>query len=206
MRKLTRTLAGLLILTALGATSGGAAAASLSFSPAGNVTATSLGKVTYESNVFGLGLECRWELTGTLRTGAITKVEGAQIGTFTRLAITECTSFSFSTGLTTSAAIRYASIAGTLPEAITATLVRIEGIAFLVEVPAVNSRCLYIATIGASTPTTRIGAGTYTTGLLTVLSGDQSYTRITSLNSNACPESPTLFGTFRMTTQTITRT
>jgi hypothetical protein len=202
--KLTVALAAALTVLAIGATAGSASAASLAISPAGAITATSLGKVTYESNVFGLGPECRWELIGTLSSGPITKVEGAQIGTFTRLAITECTGSSFSTGLMTSAAIRYASIAGTLPEAITATLVRIEGIAFLMEVPSVNLKCLYIATIGASTPTTRIGAGKYTTGLLSFLTGDQRYTR-TALNGNACPESPTLFGTFRMTTQTLTR-
>jgi hypothetical protein len=202
-------IVAVLALAAISFAATSASAASLQMRPGGAITATSLGKMTFESNIFGLGPECRVEMIGTLLTTVVTKVEGAKLGEITRVVVTECTGGTATATLVTTAApatIQYASITGTLPEGVTAALIRIAGIGFLIEVPAVNSRCLYIATIGASTPTTRIGAGTYTTGLFTVLSGDQRYTRITSLNANACPTAPTLFGTFRFPVQTITRT
>jgi hypothetical protein len=201
-------IVAVLALAAISFAATSASAASLQIRPGGAITATSLGRITFESNIFGLGPECRVEMIGRLLTTVVTKVEGAKLGEITSIVVTECTGGTATTLVTTTApaTIQYASITGTLPEGVTAALIRIANVRFLIEVATVNTKCLYAATIGASTPTTRIGAGTYTTGLFTLLSGDQRYTSITSLNANACPTAPTLFGTVRFPVQTITRT
>jgi hypothetical protein len=197
-------LVAVLALAAISFAATSASAASLQIRPGGVITATSLGKITFESNVFGLGPECRVEMIGTLLTTVVTKVEGAKLGEITRVAMTECTGGSASP-LTAFFAIKHKFISGTLPEAVIKIALSLEGFAFLVEIPALNIRCLYVVTLGAVLALTHIGGGSYTTGLLELVN-EQTYTRITSLNASACPTTPTLFGTFRSPIQTITRT
>jgi hypothetical protein len=202
-------LTALLALVALTAVASSATAASISIRPGGAITATSNGKMTFESNVFGLGPECRVELIGSLNTGPINKVAGASLGSISSARVTECTGGAASALFRspTTWGLTYNSIAGTLPEAVTSALLFVNSAQFLVEIPG-GANCLYVGRVGSSLALTRIRAAEYSTGNLEVLETGQVYSTITRLAGGFfnCPTAPTLFGSFRVTAQTVTRT
>ncbi len=161
----------------------------------------SLGRIVWEPNLFGFGtVECRLSLEGTLHNGLLDKISGTLVGYITRVGFESCTGGTISAlGTFLPWHIRYASIAGTLPSAVTSLLAVLVGEFFLESAAAT---CLYgEAAVGASLPTTKIGdttdSATYTLGLETLLTGDQKYPRIIrTRGAFNCPLAPTLRGSF----------
>lgn len=201
-------LVAAIALVAFAAVASSATAATISASPAGAITSTSLGKMTFESNVFGIGPQCRVELIGSLNAGPIEKTAGREIGRITSARVTECIEGSASALVEANRPfiLTYNSIAGTLPEAVTSALIYVTKAAFLISTSAAS--CLYAeGRVGASLGVTHTTGATYTTNLLTILA-DQTYPgeRITKLSGLfACPTAPTLEGTMSLTRQTLTR-
>jgi hypothetical protein len=206
---LRRLLLAAVTVAAFAAAAGSATAASLSIAPGGAITATSVGKITMETNIFGTGPECRFVLIGSLNRGPTAKVSGATLGSISSGNVTECSGgtgrLRFSSPTTWS--LTYNGITGTLPEAVAALLVHIDGFQLLIEVPG-GFNCEWRATLGTSLALVRIAGAEYRTANLELLEEDQRITSVTRLAGSFfnCPTGPTFFGSFTLTTQTITRT
>lgn len=174
-----------------------ATADSLSVSPGGTITSTSLGRLTIAGGL--VSPECAVELRGSLSTGRIAKVAGVLIGAITAVAINNCTAGTSAVVLSLPWRIRYVSIAGTLPSAVVSIrhLITI----FLQVTVSGISTCLSTGAITGTTAVRNIGGSTYTTGL--VVSDE---TPIPTSGGVLCPTTSTLRGTFGLTpTQTIAR-
>ncbi len=194
-------LASLIAVIALASFVSSAVAARISTSGS-RIVLRSLGKMTFEPNIFGFGmLECRLSLEGTLHNGLLEKVSGILLGYITRASFESCSGGVFAT-LTENLPwhIRYAAIAGTLPSAVTSLLVMLVGFEFQFESAAAT--CLYgNAAIGGSLPTTKVSETTsgvtYTLGLETLLTSDQRYPTVNRIRGPFnCPMAPTLRGSF----------
>ncbi len=168
----------------------------------------SLGRLTFEPNIFMFGtVECRVSLEGTMHNGLIEKVSGTLIGYITRVGVEACNG-GVAVALTVNLPwhIRYASIAGTLPSAVTSVLLVLVGGEYQIESSAAT--CLYGNTaIGGSQPTTKVGettdSTTYTVGLQTILTTDQKYPIINRIRGPFnCPTAPTLKGSFAVENST----
>jgi len=211
----------LVVFSALAAT---ATAASVSLSPAGGITATSLGLLTFSAS--GAEARCTVTLRGELNRGLIGKVAGNEIGRITAAEIVTC---SQNSGRVQTESlpwrINYQTILGTLPNAVTGVLFVLtnngptetrrsatSGIGFIVEVFGVQ--CLYRGPVGSLLAVTlreaeegrgRGPAARYTTGLITT--GSPASLSETPLFSGGflCPSRGALVGRFSLTTQTLTR-
>lgn len=201
MRMVKALLAVAMAFTALVALSGSAAAQSGSINPGGNITSASLGKLTFDGGI--AQIQCNVEMRGALRTGVIPKLAGTNIGQVTGVTISNCTGGSvIRVDLDLPWQLTYSSISGTLPNAVTGLLFYVNNASFLLSISLLGTNnCLYRGRIGASIAA--IGSNPYTSGLISVLSGDQNMS-VTTLNG-ICPNG-TLRGSFNLTPrQTITR-
>lgn len=117
-----------------------ATAAWLQFSPGGNITATSLGAITFETDAL-IDVACNIEMTGRLETVEIEKLFGSEFGTISNVVVTNCTSGARVRILNLPWTLHYDEITGELPLA--------TGLAFYLltaqfEVTVSGVSCLYV--------------------------------------------------------------
>ncbi|HEX4806892.1 MAG TPA: hypothetical protein VFU94_13420 [Conexibacter sp.] len=174
-------------------------AASLSFRPAGSITATSLGKLTFAMG--SLTIECNYTLTGRLATGPIAKTAGASVGEITEVTWAGCTGGEIETVLNLPWTVVYSSIDGTLPEAVSAVRLAIDGWSWELSTFGGFAGCLWSGNPEFSLALTRLAGAEYRSGLMRSL---ESALRLVS--GFGCPSEGRYLGSFSLTSQTVTRT
>jgi len=180
-----------LALVALGAiTAGTASAATLNASPAGAISAPSLGQVTFTGGA--INIRCNLTLTGTLARSAAATA-GTSIGGVSRVEVASC------------AGGTVRSI-NNLPYNLTFNRLTATGLEFTVNSAnftlSVNIFGIIVdCTYGGNVPALVAITGGVT-GLITILTNSLPKTA----GGGSCPASGSMSGTFGLTTQTITLT
>ncbi len=188
-----------LALVALAAAATSATAASLQARPGGAITATSLGKLTFEAGE--INIECNLTMRGNLLTTAISKTSGTKMGEITEVRWANCVGGEVAAVLGLPWTVAYSSISGTLPEGVTAINFSINGSSFRLSTFGGFANCLYTGNSNASQAVTRISGAEYRSGLV------RSLENALSLREGfACPREGKMIGSFTQTTQTIVRT
>lgn len=188
----------LALVAVLGAafTSSAANAASITASPAGAVTATSLGRVALAGTggFIDITLNCNVTLNGSLNS-SINNASGAQIGSITAGSATNCDNGT--ADVLASSSNAWALTLNGTPNLTTLTAgLTVRNAQFSVTV--LGNDCLYAGDVPASLGYT--GSGPYTTGLITIL----SHSLPLSSGGFLCPTSGELSGSFSFTRQTLT--
>lgn len=209
---ITRTrwlLVGALAAAAFVASVSSATASSFTVSPGGNITAASQGLVTFSSAV--LNTFCRVTLSGQLDRGPIAKQRLNQFGTITS-GTTLCNNVDASTPVIATLLqlpwrLRYDTILGSLPDAVTGFLFWVNPAVFNLNVQGVANCTIVVNLQGALGVLTRVaGAARYATNLLRILTKRPD---IITQNSGLCPSTGLtngLVGDFSLTPrQTLTR-
>jgi hypothetical protein len=196
MSLLKRTLGtGVVVAVALAAFATSAAAFRLTIEEGGTITSASLGDVVFSAGIVG---RCPMTLKGSFITTGITIAAGARIGSITEVRIDNpsCTGGSMRGVLVSSASpwsITISSVPAGMPNSVTALEVRINTIGIQWAVLGGFVNCLYSGSIPLNVALNRTGtAGTYTTGLLSVLTNTQAL----SSGGFGCPAGGEYSGTF----------
>jgi hypothetical protein len=188
------------------AAAGTAAAASFSTSPAGSITAASLGRLSF-TVLGGLAtVRCSVTLRGSLHRERIAKVEGTLIGFITAVTVAHPCEGGEANVLAATLPwhIVFRTITGTLPENVTGIVHLLIGIGFLLE--AAGANCLYGGNVEGRDAVTRTVAGTYSTGLVTSNANSIPLSEEALNLGFACPASGRFVGTFGLVPlQTIIR-
>jgi hypothetical protein len=163
--------------------------------PAGEVTATTLGALTFSGG--GVTVRCNVTLRGSLDDGRLDAIVGTPIGAMTGASIAGCTSGAITAVLGLPWSIGYQGFTGTLP-LVTGFRLSLDRVALLFNV--LGFECLYSGTLGGLLGVT--GSGPYSTGLLTIEAG-RTLARVAG--SELCPTSGTVTATFSLTPQQTVR-
>jgi hypothetical protein len=196
-------LAAALAALALAAGAGSALAELYAISPAGSITDSSLGSITFRSPL--VSVTCALTLAGSLeRVGA---ANGMQIGSITSVRGTETCRGATVTADATPWLIVAGAAQGTLPNGLTGSWVELvnAGILFDITFLGVHVKCVYFGVVPSLTPLS--GTNPYRTGLVTIQSGSVSLELDRSLDtSGMCPTASevSMSGTMSATTQTLT--
>jgi hypothetical protein len=191
MRTLSRaSLSTVLALALVTLANAGAGAATLTASPGGLILASSLTRIEVA------GVSCNVGLRGTIRSEAISKVNGETVGRITE-AIIPCEGTASARPLNLPWEIKFNSILGSLPSNITGVLMIIQNVQIVSE--GLFLACLYQGDVPVLLGLT--GNNPYNTGLLTPLTN--SLPRVSG--GFLCPSTISLTGEYRFTPQVITR-
>jgi hypothetical protein len=192
-------LTSALALVGLAMTSPVALAATASISPAGSITMTSSGRMSFAGSSI-VRPECVFTATGSLNAGPITKTVGNSFGTLTNVQLTNCTGVDSVTALGLPWQIRYLGFEGVLPNGVTAFRLGIDATQLQFYGLPLARDCLYggLAPLRMSV----FGANPYTNG---VLNGTGSTSPLGRRAGGAlCPGSLWLNGTLTtLISQTI---
>jgi hypothetical protein len=177
-------------------TSTAANAASISASPAGGVTATSLGRVALAGTggFIDITLNCNVTLSGSLNS-SINNANGATVGSITAGSASNCDNGT--ADVLASSTNSWALTLNGTPNLTTLTAGLIVNNAQF-SVTVLGNVCLYAGNVPASLGYS--GTGPYTTGLITI----QRHSLPLSSGGFLCPDSGELTGTFGFTRQTLT--
>lgn len=197
LRRSKWLLIAALALVALTAASSGASAASFRISPGGAISSPSVGKLSFTGS--GLTIACNVTLNGTLSNALLLKVAGTVFGAVTAVRIANCEGGNVSGVLNLNWPLKYNSILGTLPEAVTGILFDIERASFNLSTFFELVNCLYEGTAGALLSVS--GRNPYTTGGIRAL----ETVRLPLHEGEGCPATGSMRGSFTITAQTITR-
>jgi hypothetical protein len=193
-------LACAVALVALVAATASASALTVRVSPAGAITATSSGRVTFAGSSI-IRPECNLTIRGTIFAGPIEKVAGNSIGQVTAVQITNCSGLDSVTVLGLPWLIVYLASEGTLPNAVTAVRLGIQTAQFEMRGLPLAGDCLYggLALVRLLVS----GSNPYTTGALPSLGSAAPLSK--RGGGFLCPGSGWLDGNFTLSpTQTIT--
>lgn len=194
------TLACAVALVALVAATASASALSVSVSPAGAITATSSGRVTFAGSSI-IRPECNLVIRGTISAGPIVKTVGVSIGQVTAVQITNCSGLDSVTVLGLPWQIVYLGEVGTLPNAITSVRLGIATAQFEMRGLPLAGNCLYGGLALVQLNVT--GTNPYTSGALPSLGSAAPLSK--RGGGILCPGSGWLDGNFTLSpTQTIT--
>lgn len=190
-------LCGALMLAALLTNAGAASAFTAQISPAGAITAASLGLTTF--NFFGSEFACSYTLRGELNR-SVTLTSSASAGTITSARAANCSNSTALTFLNLPYAIVYQEAAGGAPDNLTGFTLAVQGYSFLIPVFGGFINCLYRGTVPWPIELTDTGTNTYTTALFELL-GEPPLRRSSGAG---CQSEVELIGPFSLTTQTVT--
>jgi hypothetical protein len=189
-------------LVALLAMGGVAAAANATISPAGEIGAVNLGKLSFTGG--GITVRCNLTIQSTLARGPIELARGRTFGRTFEVKIAECEGGQVSAPLLNLPwTLTIESILGTIPSAITGLLFTLQRASFNLSVFGGFVNCLYEGPQGALLAMTAV-AGTrepwrYQNGLITMLA-----TRLPLIRGGfGCPSEGTMSGTIFPTGETI---
>jgi hypothetical protein len=190
-RKLFITAA--LALAAFMAASGTASAFTATVAPAGAITSVSRGLVTFSSGT--TTITCRVTLRGSLNA-TVTLTAGQSLGRVSAVEIAECSSGATVTVLSLPYNLNYQSVAGTLPNAVTAINFRVDAAAFNLSLFGRFINCLYSGNQPARLAVR--GTNPYETGDITTTAASLPLVR-----GAGCPSEGEMRGVFSLTAQRI---
>jgi hypothetical protein len=207
VRKLKHLMIMALAATASLALLSASAAAnrSLSASPAGTITGTSEGKITFEEPSGSFGIACSLTLNGTLERIAAKRI-GAHVASVTEGRTSECRDTFFGIAGSAIALVEPRSPFDFVYQSFLGTLPRINGISVRADsrflLRTAIGECLYSTT--ASREVTLLIEAAPETGAATRGHYERETTRLFTRLTGTCPASGVLAGRFRLTpTQTV---
>lgn len=179
-------------------------AAEFTISPAENFRAVSSGKISFTAGEATIA--CKLTLLLNTSSQPFVKSEGP-IASLLSLSREECTGGELETILGVPWTISYVSIAGTLPEAVTSTSLRINNARFRFSLFFGILNCLYGGNVGAILTLSYMRGSSPARYTTSTLRADETTTQSYVSGPESCPNTGSLRGTFALsTTQTITRT
>jgi hypothetical protein len=161
----------------------------LSISPAGSVTASSLGKLTFTAGT--TTISCNVTMRGTLEEVVI-ETAGDHVGSVSEVTWATCTGGELERVLGLPWSLGYSSILGTMPNGLTGELYTINEAGMRFSILSGFVRCLYKGNVGALVALS--GTNPYRTGLITLLGTELS--RIEG--GESCPVTGRLSGTLAL--------
>lgn len=190
MRRIVRLVVATTVAACAWAGIGGSAAAdSIEVSPAGSITATSQGQLTFSDTRRSSSVACNVTLTGSLLTGPMEKVSGTPTGSVTSMTTSSCTSGRL-TGLVSGLApwpLVYTGQTGTPPSSISAYGLALDNVAFERTWPFT---CLYRGAINLSLA---VSGSPYRAGVLTT-----SGSTLRLVSGAICPADATVAGSLNL--------
>jgi hypothetical protein len=178
-----------------------ASAEGLTVEPAGSITASSLGSLSFRSPL--ATVTCPVTMTGSFESAS--SVQGVA-GAVTSARLGSCSGATVTTSLGTPWQIVAGAALGTLPSSLTGLTYGFYNVSFLFDVTffGMHVRCLYRGHIG--TLTRLSGTNPYRTELLVVQARDQEFTLFDELDTTGlCPagREVSASGELRLTTQNL---